>query len=62
MFLPLLLIAVAILSAAIVAYGTQPGWVVYDRGLELILASRRMQWPLIVLSLVLCVTLMGMVI
>jgi hypothetical protein len=60
--IPLFLILVAGLSAGVVAYGTHPNWVQYQHGLELILWSRRLQWPLVALSLIACVLLIAMAI
>lgn len=61
-FLPLLLIVVAGLSAASVAYGTSPGWIQYPHGLDIIIWSRRLQWPLVALSLIACIGLVAVVI
>lgn len=60
--MPLLLIVLAGLSAGVVAYGTYPGWAQYPHGLEFILWARRLQWPLVALSLIACVLLMGLAI
>jgi Protein of unknown function (DUF3179) len=62
MLLPLALIAIAILSAAVAVYGTLPHWAVYEHGLQIIEMSRRLQWPLLTLSLILCLTLAVLVI
>ncbi|MDB5292035.1 MAG: hypothetical protein JWL69_3276 [Phycisphaerales bacterium] len=62
MVAPLFLILVAGLSAGVVAYGTHPNWVQYNHGLEFILWSRRLQWPLVALSLIACVLLIGLAI
>jgi len=61
-FLPLLLIGLATGAAAIVAYGTHPGLVQYARGLEIIMLTRRLEWPLIVVALIFCVALLALVI
>jgi hypothetical protein len=61
-FLPLLLLVLAAVPAAVVAYGIDPAWAQYRHGIELILLSRRLQWPLIALTLLLCVALIGLVI
>lgn len=45
-----------------IAYGTQPGWAQYRHGLELIMLTRRYEWPLIALVLILCVALLGLII
>lgn len=62
MFVPLLLIVLAALSAGVVAYGTNAGWAQFPHGLDLMLWSRRLEWPLVVLSLLLCLTLLSLVI
>lgn len=62
MFLPAFLILIAVLCGGVVAYGTHPAWAQYDGGLAFIVAARRIQWPLVALSIVLCVALIGMVI
>ncbi|HET6246679.1 MAG TPA: hypothetical protein VFE47_03190 [Tepidisphaeraceae bacterium] len=62
MVLPLLLIIVAGLAGGAVAYGTYAEWMRYPHGLEIILWSRRLQWPLVSLSLLACIVLMAMVI
>jgi hypothetical protein len=59
---PLLLILFAVCAAALVAYGTDPSWAHLDHGLQMIVWSRRLQWPLITLSIVLCVALMALAI
>ena len=62
MFIPLLLIVLAALSAGVVAYGTHPGWGQFENGLQFIVWSRRLQWPLVTLSLALCLLLIALVI
>src|SRR5688572_1248919 len=44
------------------AYGTDPRWVEQSWGLGLIVLSRRLQWPLVAVSLLLCLGLVGLVI
>ena len=61
-FVPLLFIVLATLSAGVVAYGTHFSWAQFPHGIELILWSRRLQWPLVTLSLLLCLVLIGLVI
>jgi hypothetical protein len=61
-FVPLLLIVLASLSAAVVAYGTNATWAQFSHGIDLIVWSGRLEWPLVVLSLVLCLALLAMVI
>ncbi len=45
-----------------VGYGTYPAWARYPHGIEVILWSRRLQWPLVTLSLILCVVMIALVI
>ncbi len=60
---PLAVITVAVVAAAVVAYGTDPRWAAAGSiGLDVILLARRLQWPLGVASLLLCVALIGLVI
>ncbi len=49
--LPLGLLIMAIVSAAAVAYGTSPDLGQYSHGVEAILLARRLQWPMVALSL-----------
>jgi hypothetical protein len=60
--LPLLLIGLATGAAAIMAYGTHPSLAQHARGLEIIMATRRLEWPLITLALVLSIALLVLVI
>jgi hypothetical protein len=63
MLLPLILILFALLAAAVLAYGTEPHWASFGpHGLDLILWSRRLEWPLIVTALLLCAGLLVVVI
>jgi hypothetical protein len=63
MLLPLVLIILAILAALIVAYGTEPVWAsLGPHGLDLIIWSRRLEWPAIVIALMLCAGLLFVVI
>jgi hypothetical protein len=57
--LPLTLLFLATLTAAVVAYGVHPDWARWRHGLELILLTRRFQWPLLSLTIVLCVALIA---
>ena len=61
MFPPLALILTATLSAAVVAYGTHPAWAQYSVGLDFILLSRRLQWPLLIVAVALSLVLVGLV-
>ncbi len=62
MLLPLLLICCAIGSAGVVAYGTSPQLAWYAHGIQIITISRRLEWPLVALSLVFCCALLGITI
>lgn len=59
---PALLILLATLAAAAVAFGTHPNWVAYaQHGVDMIMLGRRIEWPLTFLAIVLCVVLIGLV-
>lgn len=60
--LVLLLLIVATLLSSIVAYGTHPYWAQFHHGIELIALSRRLEWPLIALAIILAAILLAMVI
>jgi hypothetical protein len=60
-FVPLFLIASAVLSAGVVAYGTNALWAQYPHGIGLILTARRLEWPLVTLSLLFCLILLALV-
>jgi hypothetical protein len=60
--LPLALLVLAGLAAGVLAYGVHPAWAQYPHGFEFILLSRRLQWPLFAVVLILCVALLGMII
>ncbi len=62
MILPLLLIALATLSAAVAVYGTLPQWVLHEHGMQIIEVTRRLQWPLFTLAVLLCLTLAVLII
>jgi hypothetical protein len=62
MALPLLLILFATGAAAVVAYGVHPDLAQYSNGLATIMIARRLMWPLISVSLLLCIALIGLVI
>ncbi|HEY7118310.1 MAG TPA: DUF3179 domain-containing (seleno)protein [Tepidisphaeraceae bacterium] len=57
----LLLATLALASATVVAFGTHPALAKYPSGLDWIVLARRVQWPMLTLSLALCLTLIGMV-
>jgi hypothetical protein len=62
MLLPLGLIAFALTFAAVLAYGTHPGWVQYPFGLSIIMLARRLQWAMVALALIASLTLLVVVI
>lgn len=62
MFAPVTLVILALLAAAVVAYGAHPNWAQHEWGLELIYLSRRLQWPMVTLCLGLCGGLIALVI
>jgi hypothetical protein len=47
---------------AVVAYGTSPDWAQYQHGIELILMTRRLLWPLVLAAVLLCLGLILLVI
>jgi hypothetical protein len=61
-FIPLLLLTLAVLAGAVVAYGANPVWAQYAHGLDFIIWTRRLEWPLVALSLILCLVLLGLVV
>jgi hypothetical protein len=63
MIAPLILLITATLLAAVVAYGTESSIGSIGRhGIDVILWSRRLQWPLAVTAILLCVVLVVMVV
>src|SRR5438445_173573 len=62
MKLPLGIILLAAGAGAVVAYGTNPALVQAPHGIALILLSRRLQWPLVTLSLLLSLALIALVV
>ncbi len=62
MLAPVLLLFFAILTAAVMAYGTHPAWAQFPNGLEFIMLTRRLQWPLVAVALILCLILLGLII
>jgi hypothetical protein len=61
MLLPIVLILLAILAAAGFAMGTLPYWGAYHHGIEVILWSRRLEWPLLTTAVLLCLGLAAVV-
>ena len=62
MLLPILLIVLAIGAAAIMAFGSNPDLAQYSHGLQVILLTRRLQWPLVAFSILCCLVLLLLVI
>jgi hypothetical protein len=62
MLFPLTILMAAIAAAAVSAYGADPGWMHYHWGLEFIMLSRRLQWPLLALALAACALTISFVI
>jgi hypothetical protein len=61
--LPLILSFLATLAAGVMAYGTDARWAEQGAwGLGLIVLSRRLQWPLVAVALLLCLSLLALVI
>ena len=60
-FLPVLLLFLAVFSAGLVAYGTHPALGQFSHGLRFIEWSRHLQWPLMAVTLLLCVAMIGLV-
>ena len=52
----------ALASAGLIAFGTHPALAKYPAGMDWITLSRRLQWPVTTLCLVLCVTLIALVV
>ena len=62
MLLPLLITLIATFSSAVAVYGTLPQWALYEHGMQVIEITRRLQWPLLTVSILLCLTLAVLVI
>jgi hypothetical protein len=61
-FIPLLLLVLAVLTAGVVAYGTNAVWAQFPHGIEVIVWSRRLEWPLVTLCLILCLILLALIV
>jgi hypothetical protein len=59
---PVTFLLLALLTACLVAYGTDASWASVNGGIEFIYLMRRLQWPLVAASLVFCVALIGLVV
>lgn len=57
MILPLILLTIATLSAAVAVYGTLPQWSLLHHGIQIIEITRQLQWPLLTLSVLMCVAM-----
>ncbi|MGH7179333.1 MAG: DUF3179 domain-containing (seleno)protein [Tepidisphaeraceae bacterium] len=62
MLLPVGLVVCAVLCATVVAYGVHPDLAQFSRGLGIIMFSRRLMWPLVAVSLLACLAIIGLVI
>src|SRR5688572_808835 len=62
MLLPLIFIILATAASAVMAYGTNPSWAQYAHGLDLIVWTRKFQWPLVAFALLMCVALLGLIV
>ena len=62
MFVPVLLLILAAIASAILAYGTHPLWAQYSHGLGFIIFSRQFQWPLAAFAILMCLVLLGLVV
>ncbi len=62
MLLPLLLLIPALLAMGLVAYGMRPDWAAVPHGVQLILLTRRLEWVLVILSILLCLALIALVV
>jgi hypothetical protein len=58
----MILICAAVSVAAVVAYGSSPQLAWYAHGIQIITLSRRLEWPLVALSLVFCCVLLAITI
>jgi len=61
-FLPILLILLASVSGALLAYGTHDVWAEYSHGIDFIMLVRRLEWPIAALALIMCLALIALVI
>ncbi len=59
---PLALLVLAAVAVGIVAFGVHPVWAQFPHGIEVIVMSRRLQWPLVALAVILCLTLIVLII
>ncbi len=62
MFLPILLLSLATLASAVLAYGTHPQWAQCRHGLEVVMLSRQLQWPLAALAILACLVVVALVV
>lgn len=62
MGLPIVIVLVAAAASALLAFGTNPYWGQFHHGIEFILWSRRLQWPLLAISVIFCLVLLVVVI
>lgn len=62
MLAPAIFIFLATLLAGVMAYGTDPRWGAVDGGLSVICVTRRLQWPLATVAVVLCLAVIALVV
>ena len=55
-------VLLATLSAALLAYGTDPFWAQFRHGMGLILFTHRVQWILATISLILCLAVVALIV
>jgi hypothetical protein len=61
MLYPLTILLAALLAAAVTAYGSDAAWAAHAHGFEFIMLSRRLQWPLGAMIVIVCLTLLAMI-
>src|SRR5277367_1847268 len=62
MVVPFSILAAALAAMALTTYGGDPHWIVYPHGMELIMLSRRLQTPMVAITLAVCAAVCGMVV
>jgi len=62
MLYPLMILIAATCAAAVTVFGADPAWAAHRHGLEFIMLSRRLQWPLVAFTLTACLAICALVI
>jgi uncharacterized protein DUF3179 len=62
MLIPLIILAAAVVSAGLTAFGADPRWMLHPHGLSVIMLARRWQWALLGVSLLGCAAILVMVV